>query len=163
VASRNPGLIVKFGGHAMAAGLSLRAEDLPRFQQAFDDEARRLLTRDDLTGELHSDGELSEADIDLPIAHLLRNAGPWGQGFPEPLFDGEFELLDQRIVGEKHLKLSIGLPASKRVVDAIAFNVDLEKWPNRNLSRVYLAYRLDVNEFRGVQNAQLMVEHLAPA
>lgn len=163
VASRNPGLIVKFGGHAMAAGLSLRAEDLPRFQQAFDAEARRLLTRDDLTGELHSDGELSEADIDLPVAQLLRNGGPWGQGFPEPLFDGEFELLDQRIVGEKHLKLSIGLPASKRVVDAIAFNVDLEKWPNRNLSRIYLAYRLDVNEFRGVQNAQLMVEHLAPA
>ncbi|AUM11833.1 single-stranded-DNA-specific exonuclease RecJ [Ketobacter alkanivorans] len=162
VASRHPGLIVKFGGHAMAAGLSLRVEDLPRFEAAFDAEARRLLTRDDLTGELHSDGSLTEADIDLPVAHLLRNAGPWGQGFPEPLFDGEFELLDQRIVGEKHLKLSIGLPSSKRVVDAIAFNVDLAKWPNRNLSRIYLAYRLDVNEFRGVQNAQLMVEHLEP-
>ena len=77
-------------------------------------------------------------------------------------FDGQFELLDQRIVGEKHLKLSIGLPGTKRVVDAIAFNVDLEKWPNPNLKQIYLAYRLDVNEFRGVQNAQLMVEHLEP-
>lgn len=163
VASRHPGLIVKFGGHAMAAGLSLRAEDFPRFEAAFDREARRLLSRDDLTGRLYSDGELSEAEIDLPVAHLLRNSGPWGQGFPEPLFDGEFELLDQRIVGEKHLKMSIGLPSSRRVVDAIAFNVDLDKWPNRNASRVYLAYRLDVNEFRGVQNAQLMVEHLEPA
>ncbi len=163
VASRHPGLIVKFGGHAMAAGLSIRQDDLETFKQAFDAEARRLLTRDDLTGELHSDGELSEADIDLPVAQLLRDAGPWGQGFPEPLFDGRFELLDQRIVGERHLKLSIGLPSSKRVVDAIAFNVDLEKWPNHHLKRIYLAYRLDVNEFRGVRNAQLMVEHLEPA
>ncbi|RLT94485.1 single-stranded-DNA-specific exonuclease RecJ [Ketobacter sp.] len=162
VASRHPGLIVKFGGHAMAAGLSIREENLPAFQQAFDAEARRVLVLEDLTGELHSDGELSEPEIDLPVARLLREAGPWGQGFPEPLFDGCFELLDQRIVGEKHLKLSIGLPSSKRVVDAIAFNVDLEKWPNHNLKQVYLAYRLDVNEFRGVQNAQLMVEHLEP-
>ena len=162
VASRHPGLIVKFGGHAMAAGLSIREENLPSLQKAFDAEARRLLNEDDLTGELHSDGELSETEIDLPVAQLLRDAGPWGQGFPEPLFDGQFELLDQRIVGEKHLKLSIGLPGSKRVVDAIAFNVDLEKWPNPNLKQIYLAYRLDVNEFRGVQNAQLMVEHLEP-
>jgi len=163
VASRHPGLIVKFGGHAMAAGLSIRAENLPAFQQAFDAEARRLLQAEDLTGELHSDGALSDREIDLPVAQLLRDAGPWGQNFPEPLFDGKFELLDQRIVGEKHLKLSIGLPGSKRVVDGIAFNVDLEKWPNRNLKQVYLVYRLDVNEFRGVQNPQLMVEHLEPA
>ena len=163
VASRHPGLIVKFGGHAMAAGLSIREQDLEAFQAAFDAQAHRLLQLDDLTGELHSDGELSEADIDLSVAQMLRQAGPWGQGFPEPLFDGRFELLDQRIVGEKHLKLSIGLPASKRVVDAIAFNVDLDKWPNRKLKQIYLAYRLDVNEFRGVQNAQLMVEHLEPA
>lgn len=163
VASRHPGLIVKFGGHAMAAGLSIKTDDLDRFKLAFDAQARRLLSRDDLTGKLHSDGELAESDIDLPMAQLLRNAGPWGQGFPEPLFDGVFELLDQRLVGEKHLKLSIGLPGTGRVVDAIAFNVDLEKWPNRSLSRIYLAYRLEVNEFRGVQNPQLMVEHLEPA
>ncbi len=160
VASRHPGLITKFGGHAMAAGLSLPAEKYESFQQAFDKEARRLLTIDDLTGELHSDGELAQNDIDLPLAKLLRDAGPWGQGFPEPLFDGEFEVLDQRLVGEKHLKLTLGFPASKRVIDAIAFNVDLQKWPNKNARRIYLAYKLDVNEFRGVQNPQLMVEHL---
>ncbi|HEX4938447.1 MAG TPA: single-stranded-DNA-specific exonuclease RecJ, partial [Candidatus Kapabacteria bacterium] len=135
-------------------------EKYESFQQAFDKEARRLLTLDDLTGVLHSDGELSQSDIDLPLARMLREAGPWGQGFPEPLFDGEFELLDQRIVGEKHLKLTLGFPASKRVIDAIAFNVDLEKWPNKKARRIYLAYKLDVNEFRGVQNPQLMVEHL---
>ncbi|MAR92104.1 MAG: single-stranded-DNA-specific exonuclease RecJ [Pseudomonadales bacterium] len=162
VASRHPGLIVKFGGHAMAAGLSLKAADLQRFRQAFDGEARRLLRRDQLTGELHSDGELQEAEIDLPMAQQLRDAGPWGQGFPEPLFDGEFEVLDQRIVGEKHLKLSVGLPGSGRVVDAIAFNVDLEAWPHPGLRRIYLAYRLDVNEFRGVRSPQLVVAHLAP-
>ena len=160
VASRHPGLITKFGGHAMAAGLSLSVEKYESFCQAFDKEARRVLSLDDLTGELHSDGELSEGDIDLPLARMLRDAGPWGQGFPEPLFDGEFELLDQRIVGEKHLKMTLGFPASKRVIDAIAFNVDLAKWPNAKARRVYLAYKLEVNEFRGVQNPQLMVEHL---
>ena len=162
VASRYPGLIVKFGGHAMAAGLSLKQENYERFQRAFDQEARRLLKREDLTGQIASDGELEEAELDLPIAQLLREGGPWGQGFPEPMFDGEFELLDQRIVGEKHLKLSLGLPSSKRVVDAISFNVDLAKWPNQKAKRIYLAYKLDVNEFRGVRSPQLMVEHLEP-
>lgn len=160
VASRHPGLITKFGGHAMAAGLSLSADKYESFRQAFDKEARRLLTLDDLTGELHSDGELKDADIDLPLARLLRDAGPWGQGFPEPVFDGEFEILNQRLLAEKHLKLTLGFPSSKRVIDAIAFNVDLDKWPNPKASRVYLAYRLDVNAFRGVENPQLMVEHL---
>ena len=162
VASRYPGLIVKFGGHAMAAGLSLKQENYERFQRAFDQEAHRLLKREDLTGQIASDGELEEAELDLPIAQLLREGGPWGQGFPEPMFDGEFELLDQRIVGEKHLKLSLGLPSSKRVVDAISFNVDLAKWPNQKAKRIYLAYKLDVNEFRGVRSPQLMVEHLEP-
>lgn len=161
VASRHPGLIAKFGGHAMAAGLSLQEDQLDQFQQAFDREARRVMTPDQLSGELISDGALGENDLDLPVAHLLRNAGPWGQGFPEPLFDGEFELLDQRIVGEKHLKLTLGLPSSGRVVDGIAFNVDLDQWPNRSLKRIYLVYRLDVNEFRGVQSAQLMVSYLS--
>lgn len=160
VASRHPGLITKFGGHAMAAGLSLSAEKYESFRLAFDKEARRLLTLEDLTGELHSDGELDDADIDLPLARVLRDAGPWGQGFPEPLFDGEFEVLNQRLLAEKHLKLTLGFPASKRVVDAIAFNVDLTKWPNPKVQRVKLAYRLEVNAFRGVENPQLMVEHL---
>lgn len=160
VASRHPGLISKFGGHAMAAGLSLSAEKYESFRQAFDKEARRLLTLDDLTGELHSDGELKEQDLDLPFARLLRDAGPWGQGFPAPLFEGEFEVLNQRLLQEKHLKLTLGFAASKRVMDAIMFNVDLTRWPNARAQRVFLAYRLDVNSFRGVESAQLMVEEL---
>lgn len=162
VASRHPGLITKFGGHAMAAGLSLPPENYTAFRDAFDIEVRRLMTEDDLTGVIHSDGELSSQELDLPLANLLREAGPWGQGFPEPIFDGEFELLDQRLVGEKHLKMTLGLRGSNRVLDAIAFNVDLERWPNRRAKSVKLAYKLDVNEFRGVKTAQLLVEYLQP-
>lgn len=160
VASRYPGLITKFGGHAMAAGLSLAVEKYESFRQAFDKEARRLLTLDDLTGQLHSDGELREEDIDLPFARLLRDAGPWGQGFPAPLFEGEFEVLNQRLLQEKHLKLTLGFAASKRVLDAILFNADLTRWPNPKAQRVYMAYRLDVNSFRGIESAQLLVEEL---
>lgn len=160
VASRHPGLITKFGGHAMAAGLSLPPENYSTFRDAFDAEVRRHLTQDDLMGVIHSDGELPPKDIDLPLATLLRDAGPWGQGFPEPVFDGKFELLDQRLVGEKHLKMTLGLAGTNRVLDAIAFNVDLEAWPNKRARSVRLAYKLDVNEFRGVRNAQLLVEYL---
>lgn len=162
VASRYPGLIAKFGGHAMAAGLSLPLENYATFRDAFDAEVRLHLSEDDLTGVVHSDGELPAGEIDLPLAALLRDAGPWGQGFPEPVFDGQFELLDQRLVGEKHLKMTLGLPGSNRVVDAIAFNVDLERWPNKRARTVKLAYKLDVNEFRGVKTAQLLVEFLQP-
>lgn len=162
VASRFPGLISKFGGHAMAAGLSLPAANYATFREAFDAEVRRHLTEDDLTGVVHSDGELAVQDIDLPFATLLRDAGPWGQGFPEPIFDGQFELLDQRLVGEKHLKMTLGMHGSNRVIDAIAFNVDLECWPNKRARAVRLAYKLDVNEFRGVKTPQLLVEFLQP-
>lgn len=162
VASRHPGLIAKFGGHAMAAGLSLPAENYSTFKEAFDAEVRRHLSEEDLTGVVHSDGELTVQEIDLPLASLLRDAGPWGQGFPEPVFDGQFELLDQRLVGEKHLKMTLGLPGSNRVIDAIAFNVDLERWPNKRARTVKLAYKLDVNEFRGIKTAQLLVELLQP-
>lgn len=161
VASHHPGLITKFGGHAMAAGLSLPQANFDTFKTAFDSEVRRLLTEDDLKGEVLSDGELQADELDLPFAKLLRNAGPWGQGFPEPVFDGEFELLEQRIVGEKHLKMVLTVPQSNRLMDGIAFNVDLNQWPNNKAKRVRLAYKLDVNEYRGVENPQLMVEHLA--
>lgn len=160
VAARHPGLISKFGGHAMAAGLSLPLANFETFKQAFDDAVREVLSADDLTGKVFSDGELDSAALDLPFARLLRQAGPWGQGFPEPVFDGEFELLDQRIVGEKHLKLVLTVPQSNRLMDGIAFNVDLAQWPNKKAKRVHLAYKLDVNEFRGVESPQLMIEHM---
>ncbi|MCG8672285.1 MAG: single-stranded-DNA-specific exonuclease RecJ [Pseudomonadales bacterium] len=160
VAAKNPGLMTKFGGHAMAAGLSLPASHLEAFKDAFDEAVRSVLNEEDLTGEVLSDGELETQELDLPFARLLRDAGPWGQGFPEPIFDGEFELLEQRIVGEKHLKIVLTVPQSNRLMDGIAFNVDLAQWPNKKAKRVHVAYKLDVNEFRGVENPQLMIEQL---
>ena len=111
-----------------------------------------------------SDGELKPDDINLFVAQLLRESGPWGQQFPEPTFDGQFYVVQQRIVGEKHLKLVLALDEKKQqLLDAIAFNIDLAQWPNHDLERVHLAYRLDVNEFRDQQKLQLMVEHIEVA
>ncbi len=161
VASANPGLLTKFGGHAMAAGMSLRKEDYPQFQQAFDQVVRESLSAADLQAEIFSDGELMPEDMNLPLAYTLREAGPWGQHFPEPVFDGEFFLVQQRIVGEKHLKLVLALDAQgQHIVDAIAFNVDVSLWPNNGAKKAKLAYRLDVNEFRGRESLQLMVEYI---
>jgi single-stranded-DNA-specific exonuclease len=161
VATQHPGLLNKFGGHAMAAGLSLAAADLERFRGAFDAEVRRHLGPQDLCKELLSDGELGVEELDLPLAEQLRAAGPWGQGFPEPLFDGVFEVVKRRIVGERHLKLSLRPPGGKRVLDAIAFNTVDDDWPPA-VQQVQVAYRLDVNEFNGRRNAQLLVEYIAP-
>jgi single-stranded-DNA-specific exonuclease len=159
VAAHNPGLITKFGGHAMAAGLSLPESEYGRFCQAFDAEVRRQLDEEDLKGVVHSDGELTANDLSLEFAETLRNAGPWGQGFPEPSFDGEFELVSRRIVGERHLKLMLRKPGEQACIDGIAFNITDTDWPSR-VERLRLAYRLDVNEFQGMRTAQLMVEHI---
>lgn len=161
VAARHPHLLQKFGGHAMAAGMSLEHKNFGAFAQAFDEEVRRQLSDEDLTALLVSDGELSAQDFTIAIASQLREAGPWGQHFPEPLFDGEFYLIQQRLVGEKHLKMVLSMDAAgKQLIDAIAFNVDLQVWPNPATTRARLVYRLDVNEFRGKQSVQLMVEYL---
>ncbi|YCH20840.1 single-stranded-DNA-specific exonuclease RecJ [Pseudomonas sp. D1-3] len=162
VASRHPGLISKFGGHAMAAGLSLPAEHFETFARAFDDEVRRQLCEDDLTGRLLSDGVLSIDEFNLPLARELRNAGPWGQHFPEPLFHGAFQLVQQRIVGERHLKVVLKSECGSLQLDGIAFGVDREVWPNPTVRWVELAYKLDVNEFRGQESVQLLISHLAP-
>nr|WP_288497576.1 single-stranded-DNA-specific exonuclease RecJ [uncultured Pseudomonas sp.] len=162
VASRHPGLISKFGGHAMAAGLSLPAEHFETFARAFDDEVRRQLCEDDLTGRLLSDGVLSVDEFNLPLARELRNAGPWGQHFPEPLFHGAFQLVQQRIVGERHLKVVLKSECGSVQLDGIAFGVDREVWPNPTVRWVELAYKLDVNEFRGQESVQLLISHLAP-
>ena len=165
VAASNPGLLTKFGGHAMAAGMSLALTDFDRFREAFDAEVRRHLGPEDLRREIVSDGALSENELSLDLAETLRAGGPWGQGFPEPMFDGVFELVSKRIVGEKHLKLvlrPVGKEqGSKQAIDAIAFNTVDDDWP-LDVSQVELAYRLDVNEFNGKRTAQLMVEHIEP-
>lgn len=162
VAARHPGLISKFGGHAMAAGLSLPQEHFGAFAAAFDAEVRRQLSEDDLTGRLLSDGQLGAEEFHLELAKALRHAGPWGQHFPEPLFHGVFQIVTQRVVGEKHLKLLLKTECGSLTLDGIAFNVDRDIWPNPNVRWVELAYKLDVNEYQGRESVQLMVAHLAP-
>ena len=161
VAATHPGLISKFGGHAMAAGLSLPQDNYDAFAAAFDAQVRRQLSADDLTGRLLCDGQLGGAEFDLDLAKALRHAGPWGQHFPEPLFNGVFEIIQQRLVGEKHLKLVLKTQCGTRRLDAIAFNIDRELWPNPNVRWVELAYKLDVNVFRERESVQLMISHLA--
>lgn len=161
VAARHPELISRFGGHAMAAGLSLPEENFNAFAAAFDEEVRRHLDEDELHGVLLSDGSLAAEEIDLELAELIRAGGPWGQAFEEPLFDGEFEILNRRIVGDHHLKLTLRSPDSKRVVDAIAFHASDADWP-AGTSRLAAAYRLDVNEFRGQRSVQLIIQDLQP-
>ncbi|WP_432464425.1 single-stranded-DNA-specific exonuclease RecJ [Agarivorans sp. QJM3NY_33] len=158
--TQNPGLISKFGGHAMAAGLSLPQTRLAEFKACLEQTSSDFVDEDCLTHTLWSDGELPAEYQVLSFAEMLREAGPWGQGFPEPLFDGHFELCSQRVVGEKHLKMSVKLPGMSQEIDAIAFNVDRSVWPNAALKQVQLVYKLDVNEFRGRRSLQLLVEHL---
>ena len=161
VATRHPGLIQKFGGHAMAAGLSLDKNRFEAFVVAFDAEARRHLGSDDLHGRLWSDGELTPADFTLELAETLRQGGPWGQGFPEPLFDGTFEIVNRRIVGERHLKLILKPVGSDVSIGAIAFNTDDHDWPSA-VRQVHAAYKLDVNEFRGACDVQLLIDYIEP-
>lgn len=160
VSTRYPGLIPKFGGHAMAAGLSLEEARFTEFREAFDAEARRWLSPDDLAGVLHTDGELEQEYLDLGSAELLRGAGPWGQGFPEPLFDGEFRLLERRIVGTGHLKLLLEHPGGLRC-EAIAFGETGEHIP-ADCRQVRIAYKPDVNEYRGERRLQLLIEFIEP-
>lgn len=161
VATRNPGLVTKFGGHAMAAGLSLARSDFERFSKAFAAEASRQLSVAQLQAMVESDGEVSADFMTLEAAQILRSAGPWGQEFPEPLFDGKFILRDQRVLADKHLKMMLS-PESEpgKLIDAIAFNVDEDAWPAVDASRIELVFRLDVNEYRNSLNLQLMVERI---
>ena len=158
--TQNPGMILKFGGHAMAAGLTIPESKLEAFNQAFDQAVRAELDEDALRGVLLSDGELMPQELNLQTAEVLRSGGPWGQQFPEPMFDGRFRLLHQKLVGSKHLKMMLEPLAGGSVIDAIAFNVDVRRWPDASVQQVELAYRLDVNEFRGNRSAQLLVEHI---
>lgn len=161
VAAKHPDLINKFGGHAMAAGLTIASNQFDAFANAFNTEVARHLSQEDLHGTIYSDGELIGQDINLELAEYLRKAGPWGQGFPEPVFDGVFEVVNRRIVGEKHLKLLLRPPGNNNTVDAIAFNTVDDEWP-AEVAQVQLAYRLDVNEFNNKRNTQLIVEHVVP-
>ncbi|BBR19404.1 ssDNA exonuclease RecJ [Klebsiella sp. WP7-S18-CRE-02] len=157
-----PGLMLKFGGHAMAAGLSLEEARFEEFQRCFGELVTEWLDPALLQGEILSDGELSPQEMTLETAQALREAGPWGQMFPEPLFDGRFRLLQQRLVGERHLKVMVEPVGGGPLLDGIAFNVDTAAWPDNGVREVTLAYRLDINEFRGNRSLQLIIEHLWP-
>jgi single-stranded-DNA-specific exonuclease len=157
VATRHPALVKKFGGHAMAAGLTLAEADYAAFTTAFETEVARHLSAEDLATVIYSDGELSDAELSLDTAQLLRDAGPWGQGFPAPVFDGNFEVMAQRVVGEKHLKLTLKPVDGGSRIDGIAFNTSILP---ADCARVRMAYRLDVNEYRGLVSPQLVIEYI---
>jgi single-stranded-DNA-specific exonuclease len=162
VAARHPHLLSKFGGHAMAAGLTLQRAHLEAFREAFDEEVSRHLSDSDLQGRIISDGELSDEELSLPVAELLRASGPWGQGFPEPVFDGCFDVVSQRVVGEKHLKLTLHAPHHAKALEAIAFN-RVREGQAVTYSRIRTAYKLDVNEYQGYRSLQLIIEHMENA
>ncbi len=158
ISSQHPGMIVKFGGHAMAAGLSLQKSRFSEFEQAFNEQVKKQLDDDALQGVIESDGELQGHDFNLELAQAIRDAGPWGQSFIEPVFDGEFEVIEWRVVGEKHLKMELQSADAEQAISAIAFNA-----PSSLLEQgegfIRAAYRLDVNEFRNKITPQLVVEY----
>ena len=153
----NPGLITKFGGHAMAAGLSMRSEAFLPFKEALLAEVEKHINLSQCEGELLSDGPLDTTELTLATATLLQEAGPWGQQFTEPVFDDRFEILDQRIVGQHHLKLTLRHEQGGDPIDAIAFNIDLKLWPNHRASYLHAAYKLDINEYNGRTKLQLVI------
>ncbi|ECD9610225.1 single-stranded-DNA-specific exonuclease RecJ [Salmonella enterica subsp. salamae] len=157
-----PDLMIKFGGHAMAAGLSLEEHKFEQFQQRFGELVTEWLDPALLQGEVISDGPLSAAEMSMEVAQLLRDAGPWGQMFPEPLFDGRFRLLQQRLVGERHLKVMVEPVGGGPLLDGIAFNIDTTCWPDNGVREVELAYKLDINEFRGNRSLQIIIDDIWP-
>ena len=142
----------------MAAGLSLNMHDYPAFALAFDEMVGKRLASVDLEQKILSDGQLTEQEMSLEIADLLQNAATWGQEFPEPVFDGVFDVIQARIVGQRHLKLVLRKPEGDLVIDAIAFFVDKpEHW--LGLRQIKAAYKLDINEFRGNRSVQFIVQY----
>ena len=161
VATRHPGLLSKFGGHAMAAGLTLAKDDLHRFTEALEAAVAETLSHVPPQAVEDSDGALGAGDLGLQLAESLSAGGPWGQHFPEPTFDGVFDVLQHRIVGEKHLKLT--LAAQGVEIGGIAFNIDVNDWQVKPLKRIHALYRLDINEYRGERNPQLVIQSFWPA
>jgi single-stranded-DNA-specific exonuclease len=163
IAARHPGLISRFGGHAMAAGLSLERSRLDEFARAFDEEVARWTAGRVGADAVETDGELGVAEIALDTAEALRAGGPWGQAFPEPSFDGVFSVRSARLIGERHVKMWVEPVSSGRSFDAVAFNHFAEGVAGAlPEGLVQLVYRLDVNEYQGERRLQLLVDHLLP-
>jgi single-stranded-DNA-specific exonuclease len=155
----HPGLILRYGGHAMAAGLSLDAAHFDAFRTAFEAAVSRRLTDELREAELWSDGELAPQELNRPTAEALRLAGPWGQGFPEPLFDGEFEVRSWKVLAERHIKFELGMAGRLGPVSAIHFGGAALGAPP---TRVRMAFGLDLDDFRGRRDVQLLVRHWWP-
>jgi single-stranded-DNA-specific exonuclease len=164
IAAQHPALISKFGGHAMAAGLTLERTKLDELARAFDEEVTRWAQRAGAADAVETDGELTVQEIALETAQALRAGGPWGQAFPEPCFDGVFRIGKSRVVGERHLKMWVEVPRTGRTFDAIAFNHIEESAAPAQLptGAVQLVYRLDINEYQGERRLQLLVDHVLP-
>ena len=164
IATRHPELISRFGGHAMAAGLTLERAHLDQFARAFDAEVAQWLKDAPPTDTIETDGELAASEIALETAHALRAGGPWGQAFPEPTFDGLFSIRNARLIGTRHVKMWVEVPDSGRAFDAIAFNhVEEGAQFVAPAGLAHLVYRLDVNEYQGERRLQLLIDHLMPA
>jgi single-stranded-DNA-specific exonuclease len=162
VDAAHPGLLLRFGGHARAAGLTLKVRDLERFREAFDGVVSERMSPEALEGVLYTDGALSPPEFGLELACALREGGPWGQDFPEPVFDNRLAVKGHRIVGDDHLRLRVAVPGTQREIDAIAFGqAGYAAELQAGAADVHAAFRLDVNVFGGTQRAQLVVQHLA--
>lgn len=162
ISTAHPELIARFGGHAMAAGLSIDRGNLDRFALAFDAEVGRWMGQGVDTDRVDTDGELAVDEIAIATASALRAGGPWGQAFPEPAFDGRFTVQRTRIVGERHVKMWVAPEGSSRTFDAIAFNLLAEAGTPLPAGDVQLVYRLDINEYQGERRLQLLVDHVLP-
>ncbi|BBF14792.1 single-stranded-DNA-specific exonuclease RecJ [Haemophilus influenzae] len=162
--SQHPNIILKFGGHAMAAGLSIREEYFADFQHLFNQTVADWLDEEHLQGVIWTDGELNSNEFNLETAELIKSVGTWGQGFPEPCFDGEFKILDQRAIGQNknHLKMLLEPKQGGVLLDAIAFNINTRLYPDLSIKQARLAYKLDINEFRGNRSLQLLVDYIEP-
>ena len=160
IARLYPELILTFGGHAMAAGLTIEESQFDRFSDVFNKVVDRYISSDSLEDQCLTDGELSGDDFSLPLALAIQNAGPWGQSFPEPIFVGQFKILDKRVVGESHLKLKLQ-SRNNNTLDAIAFNMTDDDWPSK-LEQITSTYRLGINNYRGHSQIQLFIEHIEP-
>ena len=162
VAKLHPELIINFGGHAMAAGLTIKESEYENFSGIFDRVVSQCISPDKLDDEYLTDGELSDEDFTLPLALAIQDAGPWGQSFPEPTFAGQFKILDKRIVGENHLKLKLQSKNNSKPLDAIAFNITDVNWPPET-DQILSTYRLGINDFQGNNQVQLFIEHIEPS
>ncbi len=160
VATQHPGLLRKFGGHAMAAGLSLPRDSYETFREAFDRQVRAALDGNEPFQVVYTDDTLEEKDLSLDLAEQLLDGGPWGQHFPEPAFDNRFDVVDSRVVGDGHLKMRVRMSGGSRILDAISFRHLEQYGESCRAGGVRMVYRLEVNEFNGRRSAQLVVEHL---